>query len=119
MIRYTPDLAFQVHLLSVIMNVWGVPLNMFEKIMDGIFVHCVQRNFDLNNSFFSSTQKGLINRLKKIHGMSAFKAKLVGVTRRDGTSIGVVVFDTMEVLMTMIEDERIVCPSNIAKGYNF
>jgi hypothetical protein len=51
--------------------------------------------------------------------MSDFKAKLVGVTRRDGTSIGVVVFDTMEVLMTMLEDERIVCPTNIAKGYNF
>ena len=44
MIRYTPDLAFQVHLLSVITNVRGVPLNMFEKIMDVIFVHCVQRN---------------------------------------------------------------------------
>jgi hypothetical protein len=43
MIRYTPDLAFQVHLLSVITNVWGVPLNMFEKIMDVIFVHCIQR----------------------------------------------------------------------------
>jgi hypothetical protein len=119
MIRYTPDLAFQVHLLSVITNVRGVPLNMFDKIMDVIFVHCVQRNFDFNNSFFSSTRKGLINRLKKIHGMSAFKAKLVGLTRRDGTSIGVVVFDTMEVLTTMFEDERIVCPANIAKGYNF
>ena len=119
MIRYTPDLAFQVHLLSVITNVRGVPLNMFDKIMDVIFMHCVQRNFDFNNSFFSSTRKGLINRLKKIHGMSAFKAKLVGITRRDGTSIGVVVFDTMEVLMTMFEDERIVSPANIAKGYNF
>jgi hypothetical protein len=51
--------------------------------------------------------------------MSNFKAKLVGLTRRGGTSIGVVVFDTMEVLMSMMEDERIVCPSNIAKGYNF
>jgi hypothetical protein len=44
---------------------------------------------------------------------------LVGITRRDGTSIGVVVFDTMEVVTTMFEDERIVCPANIAKGYNF
>jgi hypothetical protein len=43
MIRYTSDLAFQVHLLSVITNVRGVPLNMFEKIMDVIFVHCIQR----------------------------------------------------------------------------
>ncbi len=51
--------------------------------------------------------------------MSDFKAKLVGVTRRDGTSIGVVVFDTMEVLMSMLKDERIVCHSHIAKGYNF
>jgi hypothetical protein len=51
--------------------------------------------------------------------MSNFKAKLVGVTRRDGTSIGVVVFDTMEVLMSMMEDEGIVCPSNIAESYNF
>ena len=25
----------------------------------------------------------------------------------------------MDVLMSMMEDERIVCPSNIAKGYNF
>jgi hypothetical protein len=83
MIRYTPDLAFQVHLLSVITNVRGVPLNMFDKIMDVIFVNFEQRNFDFNNSFFSSTRKGLINRLKKIHGMSAFKAKLVGITRRD------------------------------------
>jgi hypothetical protein len=63
--------------MSVIRNVHGVPLNMFEKIMDIIFVHCEQRNVDFNNSFFSSTRKGLINRLKKIHGMSKFKAKLV------------------------------------------
>ena len=78
MIRYTPDLAFQVHLLSVITNVRGVPLNMFEKIMDVIFVHCIRRNLDFNNSFFSSTRKGLLNRLKKIHGMSASKQSWSG-----------------------------------------
>jgi hypothetical protein len=49
MIHYTPDIAFQVHLMSVIRNFCGVPLKMFEKIMDIIFVHCVQRNFDFNN----------------------------------------------------------------------
>lgn len=41
------------------------------------------------------------------------------MSRRDGTSIGVVVLDIMEVLMSMMEDDRIVCSSNIPEGYNF
>jgi hypothetical protein len=82
--------------------------------MKVIFIHCVESNFDFNKSFFNTARKGLINRLK-IHGMSKFRAKLVGIMRRDGTSIGVVVFDTMEVIMSMMEDERIVCNPNIAK----
>jgi len=115
MIHFTPDIAFRVHLMSMIQNVHGVPLNMIEKIIEVIFMLCVERNFAFNNSFFILTRKCCINKQNKIHGMMNFKAKLVGVTRRDGTSIGVVVFDTMEVIMSMMEDERIVCQSHITK----
>ena len=48
-----------------------------------------------------------------------FQSKVGRGDKRDGTSIGVVVFHRMEVLMSMPKDERIVCRSNIAKGYNF
>jgi hypothetical protein len=32
MICYSPDIAFQVHLMSVMQDIHGVPLNMFEKL---------------------------------------------------------------------------------------
>jgi hypothetical protein len=75
---------------------------MFEKIMDILCAHCVQGNLDFNRSYFNYRRKGLINRLKKIHGMSKFKAKMVGVMGNDGTTVGLVVFDTMEVIMNML-----------------
>lgn len=39
--------------------------------------------------------------------MSKFKAKLVGVTRNDGSTNGVPVFDTVEVVMNMLEDQTL------------
>jgi hypothetical protein len=39
---------------------------------------------------------------------------MAGVPGKDGTSAGIVVFDSMEVVMHMLEDERIVCNANIA-----
>ena len=43
---------------------------------------------------------------------------MVGIMGNNGTTIGVVVFDTMEVIMNMLEDERLVCHATIADGYN-
>lgn len=90
MIWYSPDIAFQVHLLRIV-SVRGIPMNMFDKIMDVIFVHCVKGNLDFNTTSFNYTQNGLFTRWKKIHGMANF-----------------VVSDTVEIVMNMLEDPRIV-----------
>lgn len=37
----------------------------------------------------------------------------------DGTFLEVVVFDTMEIIMSQVENEGIVCHSNIANSYDF
>lgn len=94
-------------------------MNLFDKIMYVIFVHCVEGNLDFNNAFFNYTRNGLFTRLKKIHCMSHFKATLVGVTRSDGTNVGMVVFDTVNIVMKVLEDPSTVCNANISKGYNF
>ena len=39
--------------------------------------------------------------------------------RSHGSTTGVVVFDTLEVVMNILEDPRIVCDTNIAYGFNF
>ena len=44
---------------------------------------------------------------------------MIGVPRKDGNSIGFVLFNTIDVVMNVIEDGRIVCKINTAKGYNF
>ncbi len=118
LIQYSQDIAFQVLLLSVLNSVRGVPLNLFDNIMNAIFVLC-KGNLDFNTVYFNSTRNGLLTRLKKINGMTQFKASMVSVTRSDGATIGVVVFDTVEVVMNMLEDPRIEWDANIAQGYNF
>lgn len=54
---YTLDKAFQVHLMSVIQNVCGDQLNMFKQVIEVLFMHYVERNFDFNNSFFNPMKK--------------------------------------------------------------
>lgn len=47
MIQYSPKIEFQGHLLSVVDSAISIPINMFDKIIDMILMHCLEGNLDL------------------------------------------------------------------------
>ena len=87
--------------------------------MQIIFIHYIDGNFNFNQQYCHATCGALVNKLKRIHGMQGFKAKMVDVHLSDGTTTAVVVFDMMEILISLIEDSKLVNKQTLAEGYDF
>lgn len=54
-IQYSPDIEFQVNLFSFVHSMRGIPMNIFDKIMDVIFMYCVEGNFDFITAYVNYT----------------------------------------------------------------
>lgn len=39
-------------------------MNLFDKIMDVIYVHCNEENLDVNNASFNSMRNGLLTKFE-------------------------------------------------------
>jgi hypothetical protein len=117
-VKYSNELAFQTHLLSTISSFRHVPMALYDRIMEVFFIWVIRGNLDFNRSYFYTSRNALMNNLKHIHNMQGFKSKLVPVKMQDGSTVGVVYFDVMEVAERMLHDKRLFRPENIAEGYD-
>jgi hypothetical protein len=106
-VKYSNELAFQTHLLSTISSFRHVPMALYDRIMEVFFIWVIRGNLDFNRSYFYTSRNALMNNLKHVHNMEGFKSKLVPVEMQDGSTVGVVYFDIMEVAGRMLHDKRL------------
>lgn len=117
-LQYSKQLAFQSHILSTLSSFRGVPLEVYDRIMEVIFLHVIEGNMEFNRKYFSTTRKAILKTLTEAHGMTGFKSKLVSVKQSHGGSVGVIKFDLVSIFQHMLNDKRLMKSENIAKGYN-
>lgn len=87
--------------------------------MEVIFVDCLDGNLDFNWQYFDARLGALVNKLKLICGMQEFKAKMADLHISDASKVGMLVFDMMEILTSMIDDLKLINKQKMADCYDF
>eukprot|EP00956_Cyclotella_meneghiniana_P000455 scaffold523_cov39-Cyclotella_meneghiniana.AAC.2 len=118
-LMYSPELAFQAHLLAELADFRHVPLELYDRIMEIFFVHVINGNLNFNRNYFHAQRRTIIKTLTEAHGMTQFKSKIVPVTMHHGGTVGCMVFDFKSIMEYIYNSPRIVAPNNIAKGIDF
>ena len=118
LMAYDSYTLFQTHLLAEIMQYRKVPLCLFDTIMNTIKYHALERNLDFNRKDIFISRLSLLNRLKKIHGMENFRARVVDVPISLNRMAGCIMFDFDQIAQYFFSNPKLFRPENIAEGYN-
>eukprot|EP00956_Cyclotella_meneghiniana_P001012 scaffold1191_cov78-Cyclotella_meneghiniana.AAC.1 len=90
-LMYSPELAFQAHLLAELADFRHVPMELYDRIMEIFFVHVINGNLNFNRNYFYAQRRTIIKTLTEAHGMTQFKSKIVPVRMHHGGSVGCMV----------------------------
>jgi hypothetical protein len=99
--RLPPDVAFQVHCLSVISQHRGNNLNMFNQVMQCVSGHALHRNVDFGTIHVMSWDQ-LLRYLCQYYRLDFLKPTMHNVALSDGSVATVPIFDVKETLLAFL-----------------
>ncbi len=108
-----PDVAFQVHCLSVISQHRGNDLNMFNQVMQCVSGHALHQNIDFRTIHVMSRDH-LLRYICQYYRLDFLKPTMHNVSLSDGSVATVPIFDLKETLLSFLNDPSRICVENIA-----
>ena len=116
-IRLPPDVAFQVHCLSIISQHRGNDLNMFNQVIQCVSGHAIHRNVDFK-TLHTMSRDQLLQRLCNYYKLDFLKPTLHNVPLSDGSVATVPIFDVKAMLLSFLNDPKKMRTENFAPNYD-
>ena len=116
-VRLPPDVAFQVHLASVLQHHRGNDLNMFQEITSCISKHAVHHGIDFTSMHMFSREK-LVKRLTDLYKLDFLRPTLHHVLLSDNTKATVPIYDVKALLLSFLNDPNRMKNENFAANYD-
>jgi len=115
--RLPPDVAFQVHCLSVMSQHRGNDLNIFNQVIQCVSGHALHHSVDFRTLHVMSRDQ-LLRYLCKYYRLDFLKPTLHNVALSDGSVATVPIFDVKETLLSFLNDPVRMRKDNFAPNYD-
>jgi len=115
--RLPPDVAFQVHCLSVISQHRGNDLNMFNQVIQCVAGHALHQNVDFRTLHVMSRDQ-LLRYLCHYYRLDFLKPTMHNVALSDGSVATVPIFDVKETLLSFLNNPGRMRRENFAANYD-
>ena len=112
-----PDIAFQVHCLSVMSQNRGNDVNMFNQVIQCISGHSLHHSVDFRTLHVMSRDQ-LLQYLCNYYRLDFLKPTLHNVALSDGSVATVPIFDVKEILLSFLNDPGRMRKENLAPNYD-
>ena len=112
-----PDIAFQVHLASVLQRHRGNDLNMFKEITECISKHAIHHGVQFENMHMLSRHT-LVKKLTDEHKLHFLRPNMHHITLSNGSIATVPVYDAKQLFLSFLNDPNRMKPEHFAPGYD-
>jgi len=116
-IRLPPDIAFQVHLATVLLRHRGNDLNMFSEITDCVSSHALHHGVDFSTMHTLSREQ-LVKQLTNTYQLQFLRPTIHYVTLSDNTLASVPIYDVKAQLIAFLNDPLRMKPEHFASNYD-
>ena len=112
-----PDIAFQVHLASVLQRHRGNDLNMFQEITECISKHAIHHGVKFDTMHMLSRHT-LVKKLTDEHKLHFLRPNMHLISLSNGSKATVPVYNVKQLLLSFLDDPNRMKPENFAPGYD-